>query len=176
MKRIVILFSGRGSNMQKLIENLSDRVDIVKCITDKKDAKGLEICKNHSIESHILSSDFQKELIELVDSLNIDLVVCAGFMRILPKEFVERFKCVNIHPSLLPRHQGLNAIKRSYNDDFNDAGITIHYVDEGVDTGKVIAQYKIDKIKDETIEEFEDRIHSLEHKYYSEAVSKILNI
>ena len=104
---------------KKIIENLSNKIDIVKCITDKSDAKGLDICKEHSIDTYILKDkDFNSELIELVESLNVDLVICAGFMRILSKEFVNKFKAINIHPSLLPRHRGLRAIERSFEDEF----------------------------------------------------------
>lgn len=177
MKRVAILFSGRGSNMQKIIENLSNEIDIVKCITDKSEAKGLEICKEHNIDTYILKDKkFNSELIEVLDSLNIDLVICAGFMRILSKEFVAKFKAINIHPSLLPRHRGLHAIERSFEDEHSNAGITIHFVDEGVDTGSIIMQKEIEKIESESIEAFENRIHALEHKYYSLAVKEVLEI
>jgi phosphoribosylglycinamide formyltransferase-1 len=177
LKRVVILFSGNGSNMKKIIENLSDKIDIVAGITDKSEALGLEICKEANIKTYILQNkEFNNELIEIVRSLDIELVICAGFMRILSEKFVNEFTSINIHPSLLPRHRGLKAIEKSYKDCYSDAGITIHYVDRGVDTGKIISQHSIKKIDGELLDSFEERIHNLEYRFYSEAIAKVLSL
>ena len=178
MKKIVILFSGSGTNMQKIIESLKEKVEILECITDKTKAKGIEIAKSANIKTTILESKKGTELnIELIAHLkdkNIDLVVCAGFMRILSPEFIKEFKAINIHPSLLPRHRGINAIEKSFEDEFDDAGITIHFVDEGVDTGKIISQVKLLKKEGENFQEFGKRIQKLEHENYSKIIEKVL--
>lgn len=175
MKSIVILFSSRGSNMQEIIKKLKDRVDIKASITDNPDAKGLEIAKEFGVKSYILK-DTQKDLIELLTKLKPDLVVCAGFMKILSKEFLTKFKAINIHPSLLPRHRGLRAIERSFEDEFESAGVTIHWVDSGVDTGEIISQISLKKIENESFEEFSERIHSLEHQNYYLAIERVLKL
>lgn len=164
--------------MQKIIENLKEKVEISECITDKSEAKGIEIAKSSDIKTTILKSkkgaELNAELIEHLRDKNIDLVVCAGFMRILSPEFVREFKAINIHPSLLPRHKGINAIERSFRDEFIDAGVTIHFVDEGVDTGKIIFQAKISKEEGENLQDFSKRIQKLEHENYPRVVEQVL--
>lgn len=164
--------------MQKIIENLANKLDIVECITDNENAKGIEIAKKANINLHILKSkkgkELNEELIEYLKDKNIDLVICAGFMRILSSEFVKNFKAINIHPSLLPRHKGMNAIEKSFNDEYSDAGITIHHINEELDGGEIILQAKINKKENEPLEEFTKRIQKLEHEHYYKVIEKIL--
>ncbi len=178
LKRVVILFSGTGSNMQKIIENLATKIEIVECISDNENAKGIEIAKKFNIKIHILKfkkrDELNEELIEHLKDKNIDLVICAGFMRILSANFVNKFNAINIHPSLLPRHKGMNAIEKSFEDEFSDAGITIHHINEELDGGKIILQAKINKIKGESVDDFKNRIHKLEHENYSQVIENLL--
>ena len=106
----------------------------------------------------------------------IKLIVLAGFMRILNLEFVQRWKSqiINIHPSLLPKFKGISAIEEAFDAGVNTTGVTIHYVDEGMDTGDIIEQYPLTILKHDTVEKLKTRIHKIEHKHYPNVIKKLL--
>ncbi len=186
MKSIVILASGNGSNFEAIVRKFRQwdvPVEIKALITDNKNAFAIKRAKRLLIPVIVLNyrdfksgDGYNKKLLERLVELNPTLIVLAGYMRILPAFIVKRFygKIVNIHPALLPSFRGLNAIERAYRSGVKYTGITIHYVDEGVDTGSIIEQRCIRINDKETLESLERRIHRLEHYYYPKTILNLL--
>ena len=187
MKKIAVFASGSGTNFQAFIEAATHNIlqaDIVLLVSDKQDCKAVERAKNHNID--IFSFDpktypskavFEQEIVEILQQKEVDLIVLAGYMRLVGEVLLSAFegKIVNIHPSLLPAFPGLHAIEKAYQYGVKVLGITIHYVDSGMDTGAILAQdsFRIDG--HETLEEVENRIHQLEHQLYPKTIQKLLN-
>jgi phosphoribosylglycinamide formyltransferase-1 len=178
MKSLVILISGRGSNMQALIEaNLPLRITAV--ISNKPDAAGLEIAKMHGFETRVLDQRaypereaFDAALAETIDAYEPDLVALAGFMRILGDGFVNHYreKLVNVHPSLLPAFPGLNTHARALKEGVKIHGCTVHFVTSLVDHGPIISQAAIQVMPNDTEETLAKRVLQQEHRIYPEAV------
>ena len=180
MAECVVLASGRGTNFVALAEALEKGPHRIQALcSDRKGAPVLERAAERNIPAHHVSffrrqrEAAEEELAMLVGSA--DLVVLAGFMRILSPRFVDRFPIVNIHPSLLPRHPGLGAIERSFASGDAELGISIHWVDEGMDTGPLIEQHRIPRLPEESFEACERRIHDLEHVHYPRCISRLLD-
>lgn len=185
IKNIAVLFSGNGSNMENLYLKLhnnifgSIKIDFKIAISSRKDAYGIIRCKNLGLKCEVLASKENKEnydlkLLELLKPYNIDLVILAGFMRILSNDFINVYKIINIHPSILPLFKGANGILESYKSDMKIAGVSVHYVSQELDSGEIIAQDVIKKIDGEDLKSFENRIHALEYEIYPKAVLKVL--
>ncbi|ESP92007.1 MULTISPECIES: phosphoribosylglycinamide formyltransferase [Pseudoalteromonas] len=176
--RIVVLISGSGSNLQAIIDHCQAgkiNGEIVSVISNKDDAYGLVRAEKANINTHLLSHKnfdsreaYDEQLAKLIDSCNPDLVVLAGFMRILTPGLVQKFKgkMLNIHPSLLPKYQGLNTHQRAI--DANDAyhGASVHFVTEELDGGPVVVQAKVTILPDDTAETLAKRVHEQEHVIY----------
>lgn len=180
--RLVVLISGNGSNLQAIIDNIANQnlpAQIVAVISNKADAYGLERAKKAGIEQHVLShkdfSDRQQydlALKNLIDGYQPNLIILAGFMRILSNEFVEHYlhKMMNIHPSLLPKYKGLNTHQRAIDAGDKEHGCSVHFVTPTLDDGPVILQAKV-KIEDnDTAETLAGRVHEQEHLIYPEAI------
>ena len=179
MKKIVVLFSGEGKNLHNIIDKLHGTVCEVSCaITNKADAPGLQglPIKSEVLEHTKFSSreEYDKELVKLIQSYEPDLVVLAGFMRILTPVFTRNIKSINLHPSLLPKHKGANAIQDSFNSGDKECGISVHWVSEELDGGEVIEQQSFLRAEDETIESFSKKIKELEYELLPKTISKIL--
>ena len=186
IKRIAIAFSGEGSNMEVLIKKLHQKtfesfsIEVVAAITNKPQAKGIQKAKNLGIDVIIIDHTlydsreaFDTKLVEEIKKLNVELVVLAGFMRILTPIFTSAIQSINIHPSLLPQFKGANALQRSFKSDENIVGVTTHYVVQEVDAGEIILQKSFDK-RGMTFEEFQERIHSCEHQIFPQSVLKVI--
>ncbi|BBE31212.1 phosphoribosylglycinamide formyltransferase [Tepiditoga spiralis] len=179
MKKIIVLASGNGSNFEAL---KNENINITHLICNKKNAYVIERAKKLKVPYTIISEKnkiiYNKKLFEKLKNLKFDLIVLAGYMKILPPEIVNYYKnkIVNIHPSLLPAFPGTHSIEKAYNYGVKYTGVTIHYVDEGMDTGKIIEQeiIKIDYTKN--IDALETQIHIIEHKIYPKIIKKLLNI
>jgi len=182
MLNIGVLISGRGSNLQALIDAL-ERGDIpakIKVvISDKPDAYGLERAKKHNIEAiHINPKNFKDkntyelEIIKIFKKHEVGLVCLAGYMRIVGQVLLEHCqgKMINIHPSLLPSFPGLHAQKQALEHGVKISGATVHFVDEGCDTGPVIIQAAVPVLENDTEETLSARILEQEHKIYPQAV------
>ena len=180
--RLVVLISGNGSNLQAIIDNIANKnlpAQIVAVISNKADAYGLERAKKAGIEQRILShkdfsdrQQYDRALKNLIDIYQPDLIILAGFMRILSNEFVEHYlhKMMNIHPSLLPKYKGLNTHQRAIDAGDKEHGCSVHFVTPELDDGPVILQAKV-KIKDhDTAETLAKRVHEQEHIIYPEAI------
>jgi phosphoribosylglycinamide formyltransferase-1 len=177
--KVGVLASGRGSNFQAIAQK-AENVEIVLLVVDKPDAKAIEIAKDLNIPYKVIDrrnfsnkEDFEREIINILDLYNSELVILAGFMRILGAEFVEHFKwrIMNIHPSLLPSFSGLHAHKQALEYGVRVSGCTVHFVDTGTDTGPIILQSAVCVLEDDTEESLSSRILEEEHKIYPFAVS-----
>jgi len=183
MKKIAVLFSGTGTNFEYLAKNLPKYgVGIEVALTNNPEAKGIEIAKRFNIPLEIVNSkafksreEFDKEVVKRLKQYSFDLVVLAGFMRILTPVFVDSFKTINLHPSLLPRHKGLNAIEKSYKDEFKDGGVSVHFVNNKLDSGELILQKSIQK-DNLTFEKYYNKIRSIEKEALLEAILEVLGI
>jgi len=178
MKSLVILISGRGSNMQALIEARLP-VKIAAVISSNPEAGGLEIARMHSIETRVVDQmaypdrvTFDTALAERIDSFQPDLVALAGFMRILGDKFVEHYhgRLMNIHPSLLPAFPGLDTHTRALKAGVNIHGCTVHFVTSQVDHGPIITQAAVPVLPDDTSRTLSARVLQQEHRIYPEAI------
>ncbi len=182
VKKIAIFFSGEGSNMQNLIQKLSTHKDIKVelVLTNNQNANGIKRAKKLGFTPLVLShkefknrEEYDKKLVEIVKKHEIDLVLLAGFMRILTPIFTNSTKAINIHPSLLPKHKGKDALINSFHDSDSKAGVTVHWVSSELDGGEIVEQVSFDKDGLE-FEEFEDRVHQMEHELYPKVVVEVL--
>lgn len=181
-KRIAVFASGFGSNLQALIDYNNKHGlngDIVLVFSNNKDAFALERAKKNKIKAVFMDparyssrEQYDSEIIEMLEEEKIDLVVLAGYMFLLSQEFADRFKnkILNIHPALLPSFKGTHGIKDAYRYGVKVTGVTVHFVDGGLDSGPIILQEAVDIDPDDSVEELEEKIHKVEHKIYPEAV------
>lgn len=183
MKKIAIFASGTGTNFRNIVEDTTIEADFCLFVCDNINAKCIEIAKEHNINSFVFSPkeyakkiDYEKEIEKRLDDNNIDLIVLAGYMRILSKEFVSKYndKIINVHPSLLPLYKGATAIKDAYEDNKNIFGVTVHYVNEEVDGGEIIIQDRVQDTFGLSIEEVTKKVHELEYKLYPIAIKSII--
>jgi len=178
MKSIVILISGRGSNMRALLEsNLPCRIAAV--ISNRADADGLNIARARGIATAVVAhrdhkdrDSFDAELARTIDTFSPDYVALAGFMRILTAGFVSRYhgKLLNIHPSLLPAYSGLNTHARALHDGVKIHGCTVHFVSADLDHGPIIIQAAVPVLRDDTEQTLAARVLHEEHRIYPQAV------
>lgn len=157
--------------------------EIVIIISDKADARGLELARERRIETRAIErsgrnrEEHEREIISVLREHQVDLVCLAGYMRLLSPCFVEAFRgrILNIHPSLLPAFPGLDAQRQALAHGVKVSGCTVHFVDETLDGGPIIAQRTVPVMEDDTVETLSARILEQEHKLYPEAVSLVLN-
>jgi len=181
-KRIAVFASGFGSNLQALIDYNNKHGlngDIVLVFSNNKDAFALVRAKKNNIKAVFMDptryssrEKYDSKIIEMLEEEKIDLVVLAGYMLLLSQEFIHRFKnkILNIHPALLPSFKGTHGIKDAYRYGVKVTGVTVHFVDEGLDSGPIILQEAFPIDPDDSVEELEEKIHKVEHKIYPEAV------
>ncbi len=149
--------------------------------SDKEEAKGLETAKRHGIKTATLSAkgkkrqEFDTEVIKLLSNYKFDYIILAGYMRILSDFFVKKYsgKIINIHPADTNLHQGLHAYEWAFKNKMPETKITVHYVNEGVDTGKIIAQKTVNLQGCKTLEEVEKRGLAVEHQFYPETLREL---
>ncbi len=181
-KKIAVFISGRGSNLKNLIDysklkKSSFEINLV--LSNKSNAKGLEYAKTNKIKKYVFEkklSLFEKEALRLIKKFDINIICLAGFMRVLTPIFLKKVKIpvINIHPSLLPRLKGLNTHLRAIKAKHKYSGCTVHFVEEKLDSGKIITQKKIRILKKDNPETLAKKILKLEHKAYIEALEKII--
>lgn len=179
---IAVLVSGRGSNLQAIINSIGNgylkaRISVV--VSDVGDAYALLRAKEHGIEAVFVSPEdfaskelYEKEIVNVLKTHDTELVLLAGYMRILGKTLLLSYKnrILNIHPALLPAFTGLHAQKQAFDHGVKVTGCTVHFVDETLDGGPIILQRCVDVKEDDTPETLADRILEQEHKIYPEAV------
>ncbi|WP_289244780.1 phosphoribosylglycinamide formyltransferase [Methylophaga sp.] len=185
--RLVILISGRGSNMRSIIEAIdAQQIDatVSAVISNRPDAAGLDYAKAQSIATAVVDhktfsdrDSFDKALAERIDDYKPDFVILAGFMRILTSGFVEHYrnKLINIHPSLLPKFKGLNTHQRAIDAGEKEHGASVHFVTAELDDGPVIMQAKVNILADDSAESLAARVLEQEHQLYPAAIQKLVN-
>ncbi|MEA2420256.1 MAG: phosphoribosylglycinamide formyltransferase 1 [Thermoleophilaceae bacterium] len=183
--RVAVLISGTGTNLQALLDQLhapGGPIEIVGVASSRAQAPGLERAEAAGVESavfplieHSERGERDRALGDWLDSLEADLIVLAGFMELLTPEFIGRFagRIVNVHPSLLPAFPGLRAIERAVAAEVAETGVTVHFVDEGVDTGPIVLQEALRLSYPARIAEIEERVHGVEHRLLPRAVRLI---
>lgn len=188
MKRLAVLLSGRGSNMEAVVRHtreggvLHGVAEVVVVASNLPDAKGLDIARSMGIATRVvphlgrLRSEFEAELVRQLDPFQPDLIVLAGFMRKLSPLFVGHYphRIVNIHPADTRQHQGLHGYQWAFERKLPDTCITVHYVDEGLDTGTIIGQCPVPIADAGSLEEVERRGLAVEHRFYSEMIKAAL--
>ncbi len=181
--RIAVLISGRGTNLESIIRSIETdyikKAQIVVVISDNRDAQGLLRAEKQGIETIVIETkdfstkqSYEEKLIETLQKLNIDLIVLAGFMRVLSSYFVKHFKwrIMNIHPALLPAFAGLQAQRQAVDSGVRFSGCTVHFVTEKVDKGPIIIQAVVPVYVEETEDTLSQRILQYEHKIYPKAI------
>ncbi len=182
MKRVVVLFSGKGTNLERLIETLpAHGIAVVAAITNRPEAGGIERAKRRGVDVEVIDHTlfesreaFDKVLVETIERYAPDLTVTAGFMRILTPVFTERVRAVNLHPSLLPKYKGARAIEQAFASGDEICGVSVHRVSAELDGGEVIAQASFRRTPDMDFDAFEAAIHALEYRLLPETVVAVV--
>lgn len=185
MLKLAVFVSGRGSNLKAILNspNLKELIDVKAVISNKIDCPAFQIARGNSIETYCLGKDEScinyNELSNFLVSLEIDLVVLAGFLKMIPSDVIRTFKnrIINIHPALLPSFggkglYGMNVHKAVFNSSAQVSGVSVHFVDESYDTGKIIAQKCVDISDVKTPEEIAARVLVEEHKLLPYVIEK----
>jgi len=180
--RVGVLASGRGSNLRAILSGVEARrirAEVVVVLSDRSGAGALDIARDHGVEALVLDptphpgrEGYDRALIALLEERRVGLVCLAGYMRILGPVFVRHFegRLLNIHPALLPAFPGLHAQRQALEHGVRIAGATVHFVDEGVDTGPIVLQAAVPVRQDDTEASLSDRILAEEHRIYPEAI------
>ena len=181
--KTAVFISGTGSNLKNLIKFSKTKISpilIKLIISSSKKAKGLKYSTQYNIEKKIVNfnNNFaENKILNYINKKNIKFICLAGFMKILSKNFIRKFrgKIVNIHPSLLPKYKGLNTHKRALKNKEKFAGCTVHYVTIKLDSGKIILQKKVKIKKKDTVNSLKKKILKKEHQLYPSAIRKIFS-
>ena len=178
MKRVVILISGRGSNLQSILDAKLD-AQIAAVISNNPAARGIEIARSAGVDTAVIDhrafpdrASFEAVLADKVDSYRPDLLVLAGFMRILTEGFIKRFsnRIMNIHPSLLPAFPGVDTHRRALQEGVRIHGCTVHFVTPDLDHGPIVVQAAVPVLPDDDEERLAARVLEQEHRIYPEAI------
>jgi len=176
--RIVVLISGSGTNLQAIIDAVESGnipAKICAVVSNKDDVQGLIRAETHQIPAFVIShksfpdrESFDERLMEIIDAQGPDLVVLAGFMRILTPAFTQHYKgrMLNIHPSLLPKYQGLNTHQRALDAGDSEHGVSVHFVTEELDGGPVVIQARVPISPEDTADSLAQKVHEKEHILY----------
>ena len=181
--KTAVFISGTGSNLKNLIKFSKTKISpilIKLIISNNKKAKGLKYSTQYNIEKKIVNfnNNFaENKILDYINKKNIKFICLAGFMKVLSKNFIKKFKgkIVNIHPSLLPKYKGLNTHKRALKNKEKFSGCTVHYVTIKVDSGKIILQKKVKIKKKDTVNSLKKKVLKKEHQLYPAAISKIFS-
>ena len=183
--KCAVFISGTGSNLKSLIQFTKKKnspISIELIISDNPKAKGLKFGKIFKISNKVFNYKnkiiAEKKIISEINNKKIKLICLAGFMRILSKNFIKRFKgkILNIHPSLLPKYKGLNTHKRAISNNEKYSGCTVHFVNSRLDSGKIIVQKKVKISKLDTAKSLSKKILIQEHKLYPKAIRKVFSL
>jgi len=183
MKNLAVFVSGRGSNLQAIIDAAKGgqiKMNIALVVSDNKDAHALVRAKEAGIKGIFIDPrlyaskrEFEQAIIDNLEKEKIDVIALAGFMKILSPEFVARYKnrILNIHPALLPSFKGTQGIKDAFDYGVKVTGVTVHFVDEKMDHGPIILQKEVHVEETDILESLEEKIHKVEHELYPRALA-----
>ena len=183
--KTAVFISGTGSNLKSLIKfSKTDRspISVEFIVSNNSKARGLNFAKKYNIKKKIINFKnknlSESRLLSILKINNIEMICLAGFMKILSKNFIKKFKgkILNIHPSLLPKYKGLNTHEKALINKEKYSGCTVHFVNSELDSGKIILQKRVKISKNETKDSLANKILVQEHKLYPEAILKIFNL
>lgn len=186
MKRLAVFASGNGTNFQAIIDKVNNgqlKILVPLLIVDKKNAYALERAKKANVDAYFINPKdyetkalYEEEIIKLLKKYDIDFIALAGYMRLIGDTLLNEYegRIINIHPSLLPAFKGKDAIGQAFQYGVKIMGVTIHYVDKGMDSGKIIAQDSFKLMALDTLEDVEANIHAIEHRLYPEVLKNLL--
>tara|TARA_B100001027_G_scaffold149504_1_gene104747 strand:- start:403 stop:984 length:582 start_codon:yes stop_codon:yes gene_type:complete len=183
--KTAVFISGKGSNLKSLIKFSKSKkspISINLIISNNPNAKGLKLRGINKIKKKVFNfkkkHNVENEILSILKDHEIRMICLAGFMRILSRNFITKFKgkILNIHPSLLPKYKGLNTHQRALNNNEQYSGCTVHFVNSKLDSGKIILQKKVKILKNETKESLAKKILVQEHKLYPKAIFKVFNL
>lgn len=185
-KRVAVLISGRGSNLQALLDAQQDAYEIVLVVSNVPNAGGLDLARAADVESIALDHKpygkdreaFERDLNALLNARNIEIVALAGFMRVLTPYFVRAWagRLVNIHPSLLPKYPGINTHARALEAGESEHGCTVHLVVEEVDSGEILGQARMAIGSSDTPDTLAERVLALEHDLYPRCLARLAQV
>jgi phosphoribosylglycinamide formyltransferase-1 len=185
MRNIAIFASGSGTNFQAIVDavkadKLSAVIKLLVC--DRQEAYSIERAIKENIPSFVFTAneyaskeEYETEILQKLRELEVDYVVLAGYMRLIGPTLLKNYegRIINIHPSLLPAFPGKDAIGQALKANVKESGVSIHFVDEGMDTGPIIAQQSVSLSQEETIESLQAKIHEIEHKLYPQVLQRL---
>ena len=186
MKNIAVFASGNGSNFEAIANAIKAgelRANIALLVCDRPEARVVERAKNHRVRVFSFSpkqfntkADYEMRILEALYEAQVEFILLAGYMRIIGETLLNPYdgRIINIHPSLLPAFPGKDAIAQAFDSGVSETGVTVHYVDAGVDTGPIIAQCRVTVLPTDTLELLEKRIHQAEHTLYVQTLKEIL--
>ena len=183
-KKTAIFISGTGSNLKSLIrfsKKKKSPISVNFIVSDNPKAKGLMLAKKSKIKKKVFNfkkiHKIENQILAVLKKHEIELICLAGFMKILSKNFITKFKGIilNIHPSLLPKYKGLNTHKRALNNNEKYSGCTVHFVNSKLDSGRIILQKKVKISKNETKDSLAKKVLVQEHRLYPKAIIKVFN-
>tara|TARA_R100000742_G_C4254060_1_gene72127 strand:+ start:152 stop:679 length:528 start_codon:yes stop_codon:yes gene_type:complete len=174
--RLGVLCSGNGSNFENIVRSCNKH-EVVLMIHNKKECGAAKRANKLGIPHCYISHKHEDQIIQLLTAWRVDLIVLAGWMRVLSSDFIKSFnkKIINIHPSLLPKYKGLNAIERAFENKDDVTGCTVHYVTEELDGGEIIMQEEVSILDDDTIESLTQHIHEAEYRTLPKAINYVIN-
>ena len=180
-KRACVFISGSGTNLREIIKSSRDYsfpVNVCLVVSNNEKAKGNIFAKKFSIPFICINDSkykFEKTILKKLFEYKIDIICLAGFMKILSKKFIRNFKgkIINIHPSLLPKYKGLNTFQKALKSNEKMTGCTVHFVNEKLDSGKIIIKKKVNIYNDDNIETLKKKVQFEEYKAYSIAIRRI---
>ncbi|MBT2604825.1 phosphoribosylglycinamide formyltransferase [Peribacillus frigoritolerans] len=185
MKRLAVFASGNGSNFQSIAEAIKSgklEAEICLVVCDREDAYVLERAKLENIDSFSFSAknysnktEYESEILEKLRQYEIEFIILAGYMRLIGPTLLQKYsqRIVNIHPSLLPSFPGKDAIGQAFGAGVKETGVTVHYVDDGMDTGPVIAQKAVPILEGDTKDILQKRIQEMEHDLYPSVLQEL---
>ena len=186
LPKLAVLVSGNGSNLQSIIDHIQSdqlKAKIVVVISNKPNVLALDRASQAGIPVSVVSQvadqdriSYDQALLQEIQKYKAEWLVLAGYMKILSPDFISLYpkRIINIHPSLLPKYPGLKAIEKALLNHEKETGVTIHYVNEGVDTGPIILQEKVLISSEDTLDSLKSKIQAVEHQIYPKALQKVL--
>ncbi|MCK5072753.1 MAG: phosphoribosylglycinamide formyltransferase [Bacteriovoracaceae bacterium] len=187
--RFAVFASGNGTNAENIFTHIGDNPKSEVCclVTDNQDAFVVTRAKNHGINYHIVEKSsgdnkikHEKNIVKILDTYKPDWILLAGYMRILSPFFLEKFsgkkgqsRVINIHPSMLPKFKGMDAYRQAYDANVDTSGVTVHFVDSGIDTGSQIMQESFPRYRNDTFDDFKSRGMNIEYTLYRKVIDQI---
>jgi phosphoribosylglycinamide formyltransferase-1 len=188
MKKIAVFASGSGSNFQAIVNDIKQNelpIEVSLLVCDQAKAHVIKRAELEGIPTLVLSPkaflskrDYEEKILSALKEREVEYLALAGYLRIVGKTILDAYEgnIVNIHPSLLPDFPGLHAIEQAWKAGVTETGVTVHYVDAGLDTGEIIEQRKVQVTSTDTLETLTEKIHSLEHEMYPRILNQLLEV